>query len=258
MKCVILAGGKGTRIAEETGTRPKPMVEIGNKPLLWHIMKLYAHYGVHEFVICLGYKGYMIKEYFANYFLHQADVTFDMANNTVGYHDIRSEPWKVTLIDTGEETMTGGRLKRVAAYLNPKESFCMTYGDGLSDIDIAEEIAFHKSHGRQATVACVRPPARFGRIALAGERVESFQEKPQTEGGMINGGFFVLEPGVLKLIAGDETVWENEPLEALAAKSELSAFVHEKFWQPMDTLRDKQRLAALWESGEAPWRVWQA
>jgi glucose-1-phosphate cytidylyltransferase len=258
MKCVILAGGKGTRIAEETGTRPKPMVEIGNKPLLWHIMKLYAHYGVHEFVICLGYKGYMIKEYFANYFLHQADVTFDMAKNSVDYHDIRSEPWKVTLIDTGEETMTGGRLKRIAPYLNPGEPFCMTYGDGLSDIDIAEEIAFHKAQGRQATVACVRPPARFGRIVLEDKQVASFQEKPQTEGGMINGGFFVLNPAVLKLIEGDHSVWENEPLEALAAKGELSAFVHERFWQPMDTLRDKQRLAGLWESGMAPWRVWQA
>jgi glucose-1-phosphate cytidylyltransferase len=258
MKCVILAGGKGTRIAEETGTRPKPMVEIGNKPLLWHIMKLYAHFGVYEFVICLGYKGYMIKEYFANYYLHQADVTFDMAKNAVDYHDVRSEPWKVTLIDTGEETMTGGRLKRVAPYLNSGEAFCMTYGDGLSDIDIAEEISFHKSHGRLATVACVRPPARFGRIVLAGEQVMSFEEKPQTEGGMINGGFFVLQPGVLNLVEGDETVWENEPLETLAAKGELSAFVHERFWQPMDTLRDKQRLAALWDSGEAPWRVWQA
>jgi glucose-1-phosphate cytidylyltransferase len=258
MKCVLLAGGKGTRIAEETGTRPKPMVEIGNKPLLWHIMKLYAHYGVHEFVICLGYKGYMIKEYFANYFLHQADVTFDMEHNTVDYHNVRSEPWKVTLIDTGEETMTGGRLKRVAPYLRPGEPFCMTYGDGVSDIDIGEEIAFHKAHGRQATVACVRPPARFGRIVLEGEKVLSFEEKPQTEGGMINGGFFVLDPAVLDLIDGDETVWENEPLVNLAAKGQLSAFVHEKFWQPMDTLRDKQRLASLWDSGEAPWRVWRA
>jgi glucose-1-phosphate cytidylyltransferase len=258
MKCVILAGGKGTRIAEETGTRPKPMVEIGNKPLLWHIMKLYSHYGVHEFIICLGYKGYMIKEYFANYFLHQADVTFDMEHNTVDYHDVRSEKWKVTLIDTGEETMTGGRLKRIAPYLRAGEAFCMTYGDGLSDIDIAEEIAFHNSHGRQATIACVRPPARFGRIVMQGDEVTSFEEKPQTEGGMINGGFFILDPEVLNLIEDDATVWENEPLEALAAKGQLSAFVHERFWQPMDTLRDKQRLASLWESGEAPWRVWQA
>jgi glucose-1-phosphate cytidylyltransferase len=257
MKCVILAGGKGTRIAEETGTRPKPMVEIGNRPLLWHIMKLYAHHGVDEFVICLGYKGYMIKEYFANYFLHQADVTFDMANNSVDYHDVRSEKWKVTLIDTGEETMTGGRLKRVARYLNEGEPFCMTYGDGLADIDITRELAFHKAHGKQATIACVRPPARFGRLALAGERVLSFQEKPQTEGGMINGGFFILDPAVLRLVEGDGTIWENQPLETLAATGQLAAWVHETFWQPMDTLRDKQRLADLWESGAAPWMVWE-
>ena len=257
MKCVILAGGKGTRIAEESNTRPKPMVEIGAHPILWHIMKHYAAYGVHEFIVCLGYKGYMIKEYFANYFLHQADVTFDMTTNTVDYHDCRSEPWKVTLVDTGEETMTGGRLLQVRKYLRDGESFCMTYGDGLSNIDIGKEIAFHREHRCQATVACVRPPARFGRIVMQGAKVVSFEEKPQTESGLINGGFFVLEPAVLDLIGAPSVVWENEPMENLAANGQLGAWIHRGFWQPMDTLRDKQLLNGLWDSGAAPWKLWE-
>ena len=257
MKCVILAGGKGTRIAEESSMRPKPMLEIGGRPILWHIMKLYAAFGVNEFIVCLGYKGYMVKEYFANYFLHQADVTFDMAANKVEYHDCRSEPWKVTLVDTGEESMTGGRLLGVQAYLAPHEPFCMTYGDGLANIDIAAQIAYHNAHGLKATVACVRPPARFGRVAIEGARVRSFEEKPQAEGGLINGGFFVLEPSVLELIEGAQTVWEKEPMERLADGGQLSAWVHRGFWQPMDTLRDKQHLNALWESGAAPWKMWQ-
>jgi glucose-1-phosphate cytidylyltransferase len=258
MKCVILAGGKGTRIAEESNTRPKPMVEIGSKPILWHIMKLYASYGITEFIVCLGYKGYMVKEYFANYFLHQADVTFDMTANRVEYHDCRSEPWKVTLVDTGEDSMTGGRLLQVGKYLNPGEPFCMTYGDGLSNIDIAAEIAFHKERGCKATVACVRPPARFGRIVIEGTQAVSFEEKPQTEGGLINGGFFVLEPSVLELIDGLNTVWENEPMESLASSGQLAAWIHRGFWQPMDTLRDKQHLTAMWESGSAPWKRWES
>jgi glucose-1-phosphate cytidylyltransferase len=257
MKCVILAGGKGTRIAEESNTRPKPMVEIGGRPILWHIMKLYAAFDVREFVVCLGYKGYMVKEYFANYFLHQADVTFDMTHNSVDYHDCRSEPWKVTLVDTGEDTMTGGRLLKVGKYLTAGEPFCMTYGDGLSNIDIAAEIAFHRAQGLAATVACVRPPARFGRIVMEGSKVVSFEEKPQSEGGLINGGFFVLDPGVLDLLADDETVWENEPMETLAARGQLAAWIHRGFWQPMDTLRDKQSLNALWDGGAAPWKLWE-
>jgi glucose-1-phosphate cytidylyltransferase len=233
------------------------MVEIGGRPILWHIMKLYAAFDVREFIVCLGYKGYMVKEYFANYFLHQADVTFDMTRNSVAYHDCRSEPWKVTLVDTGEETMTGGRLRQVAKYLTAGEPFCMTYGDGLSNIDIAAEIAFHRAQGCQATVACVRPPARFGRIVMAGSKVISFEEKPQSEGGLINGGFFVLEPGVLDLLTDDGTVWENEPMETLAARGQLAAWIHRGFWQPMDTLRDKQSLNNLWDSGAAPWKLWQ-
>jgi len=257
MKCVILAGGKGTRIAEESNTRPKPMVEVGARPILWHIMKLYASYGITEFIVCLGYKGYMVKEYFANYFLHQADVTFDMVGNRVEYHDCRSEPWKVTLVDTGEETMTGGRLLQVGPYLNANESFCMTYGDGVADIDIGAEVAFHRERGCKATVACVRPPARFGRVVIEGHLATSFEEKPQTEGGLINGGFFVLEPGVLDLIEGYETVWENQPMETLAKSGQLAAWIHRGFWQPMDTLRDKQHLNALWEKGHAPWKLWE-
>jgi glucose-1-phosphate cytidylyltransferase len=257
LKCVILAGGKGTRIAEESNTRPKPMVEIGTQPILWHIMKLYASFGVNEFIVCLGYKGYMIKEYFANYFLHQADVTFDMMENRVEYHDCRSEPWKVTLVDTGEESMTGGRLLQVRKYLNAAEPFCMTYGDGLANIDIGAELAFHADHGRKATVACVRPPARFGRIVTQGTQVVSFEEKPTAEGGLINGGFFILEPSVLELIDGHDTVWEKEPLESLAADGQLAAWVHRGFWQPMDTLRDKQHLNSLWDGGAAPWKLWE-
>jgi glucose-1-phosphate cytidylyltransferase len=257
MKCVILAGGKGSRIAEESNTRPKPMVEIGTRPILWHIMKLYASFGVQEFIVCLGYKGYMVKEYFANYFLHGADVTFDMAQNRVEYHDCRVEPWKVTLVDTGEETMTGGRLAQIGKFLTDGEAFCMTYGDGLANIDIRAQIAFHRSHGRKATVACVRPPARFGRIVTEGSKVVSFEEKPEMEGGLINGGFFILEPSVLKLIKGHDTVWEKGPMESLAAEGQLAAWVHRDFWQPMDTLRDKQHLNSLWDSGMAPWKLWQ-
>ncbi len=257
MKCVILAGGKGTRIAEESGTRPKPMLEIGGRPILWHIMKLYAAFGVSEFIVCLGYKGYVVKEYFANYFLHQADVTFDMSGNRVEYHDCRSEPWKVTLVDTGEESMTGGRLLKVGKFLHPGEPFCMTYGDGLANIDIAAEIAFHEQRGCKATVACVRPPARFGRVVIEGTQAISFEEKPQAETGLINGGFFVLDPSVLELIDGAHTVWENEPMESLAANGQLAAWIHRGFWQPMDTLRDKQHLNALWDSGTAPWKLWQ-
>jgi glucose-1-phosphate cytidylyltransferase len=257
MKCVILAGGKGTRIAEESSTRPKPMVQIGTRPILWHIMKFYASYGINEFIICLGYKGYMVKEYFANYFLHQADVTFDMKENRVEYHDCRVDPWRVTLVDTGEQSMTGGRLLQVEQYLDPGEAFCMTYGDGLADVDMRAQLDFHRKHGRKATVTCVRPPARFGRIAIADSRVASFEEKPQAEGGLINGGFFILEPSVLELIDGSQTVWEDEPMQRLASDGQLSAWVHLGFWQPMDTLRDKLSLNALWESGAAPWKTWK-
>jgi glucose-1-phosphate cytidylyltransferase len=256
MKCVILAGGQGTRIAEESSIRPKPMVEIGGRPILWHIMKSYACHGVNDFVVCLGYRGYVIKEYFSNYFLHQADVTFNMVENKIQYHDTRSEPWRVTLVDTGEETMTGGRLKSVGRYLEKDETFCMTYGDGVSNVDIKSEIAFHKSHGRRATMTCVRPPARFGRIVMEGDVISRFEEKPQTEGGLINGGFFVLQPDVLDLIPDVSTVWEREPLETLATQGQLSAWVHEDFWQPMDTLRDKEVLNRLWDAGKAPWKIW--
>lgn len=257
MKCVILAGGRGTRIAEESATRPKPMVEIGGRPILWHIMKLYASFGISEFVVCLGYKGYMVKEYFANYFLHQADVTFDMIANQVAYHDCRSEPWKVTLVDTGEETMTGGRLLQIGKYLNADEPFCMTYGDGLANIDIDAQIAFHRESGCRATVACVRPSARFGRIVIEGQRAVSFEEKPPSESGLINGGFFVLNPNVLELIDGLDTAWEKQPMEELARSAQLAAWVHPGFWQPMDTLRDKHYLNSLWDNGEAPWKRWE-
>jgi glucose-1-phosphate cytidylyltransferase len=257
MKCVILAGGKGTRIAEESRLRPKPMVEIGGRPILWHIMKLYSFYGVNEFIICLGYKGYMIKEYFRHYFLHQSDVTFDMVENKVHYHNCRSEPWKVTLVDTGEESMTGGRLRRVRNHIAPNESFCMTYGDGLSNIQIEEQIAFHNKHGKKATVSCVRAPARFGRLAIHDGHVTAFEEKPATESGLINGGFFVLDSSVLELARGDETIWEKEPLETLAKSGNLMPWIHVGFWQPLDTLRDAQTLNSLWESGRAPWMLWQ-
>ncbi len=256
MKCVILAGGLGTRLAEETSIRPKPMVEIGEQPILWHIMKLYTRHGVTEFIICLGYKGYVIKEYFANYHLHDADVTIDLAKNEIHYHRRRNEPWRITLVDTGENSMTGGRLRRIREYLNPNEPFCMTYGDGLSNIDIGAEITFHRGHGLAATIACVRPPARFGNIVVSGQNVTSFEEKPQTEGGLINGGFFVLNPSVLDLVSGDSTVWEKEPMEKLAATNQLAAWQHEGFWQPMDTLRDKLHLQNMWDSGAAPWKCW--
>jgi glucose-1-phosphate cytidylyltransferase len=256
MKCVILAGGYGTRIAEESALRPKPMIEIGDQPILWHIMKQYTHHGVTDFIICLGYKGYVIKEYFANYFLHSSDVTFDLTTNGVQYHASRQEPWKITLVDTGEATMTGGRIKRIRSFLSGDEPFCMTYGDGVSDIDIRSEITFHRKHGAKATVACVRPPARFGRVVMEGDRVMAFEEKPVGESGLISGGFFVLDPSVIDYIEDDTTVFEQGPLETLARKGELAGFRHEGFWQPMDTLRDRQMLERLWSSGKAPWKVW--
>jgi len=254
-KAVILAGGLGTRLAEETDTRPKPMVEIGGMPIIWHIMKLYSAYGIDEFIICLGYKGYLIKEYFANYYLHLADVTFDMATNTQTLHKSKVENWKVTLVDTGNETMTGGRLKRVRDYIG-SDTFCLTYGDGVADIDIRALVQFHESHGKLATVTAVRPPGRFGALDMVGDNVRGFQEKPMGDNGWINGGFFVLSPAVIDRIAGDETVWEREPLESLARQGELQAFRHEGFWQPMDTLRDKRTLEQLWLEGRAPWRIW--
>jgi len=256
MKLVLLAGGFGTRLSEETHVRPKPMVEIGGRPILWHIMKHYASYGVTEFVICCGYKGYVIKEYFANYFLHMSDVTFDLAQNRMEVHRQAAEPWRVTLVDTGDGTLTGGRLKRVAAHVSDEEAFCFTYGDGLSDIDIAAEIAFHRAHGRCATVAAVRPPGRYGAIETAGDAVTAFVEKPRGDGGLINGGFFVLSPRCLDYIEGDGASFESDVLDALVARDELRAFVHEGFWQPMDTLRDKTQLEELWASGRAPWRRW--
>jgi glucose-1-phosphate cytidylyltransferase len=256
MKVVILAGGLGTRIAEESSSRPKPMVEVGGKPILWHIMKIYSAHGVNNFVICCGYKGYMIKEYFANYFLHVSDVTFDMANsNAIQIHHQFAEPWKVTLIDTGENTLTGGRLKRVRQYLG-NEDFCFTYGDGVGDVDLTKLIAFHKAHGKQATVTAVQPPGRFGALDMNGTVVNNFIEKPHGDGMYINGGFFVLSPKVIDLIEDDGTIWESKPLETLAALGQLQAFTHNGFWQPMDTLRDKQYLEELWGSGRAPWKVW--
>jgi glucose-1-phosphate cytidylyltransferase len=256
MKAVILAGGLGTRISEETHLKPKPMVEIGGKPILWHIMKLYSAHGVNDFVICCGYKGYVIKEYFANYFLHMSDVTFDMAHNTMEVHQRKAEPWRVTLVDTGEETMTGGRLKRVADYVGNEEAFCFTYGDGLADIDITREIGFHRAHGKWATVAAVQPPGRYGALQLADAQVTGFAEKPRGDGGFINGGFFVLSPKCLPLIEGDSTSWEGETLVRLAELGQLMAYTHDGFWQPMDTLRDKNHLESLWQSGVAPWKVW--
>ena len=257
MKLVILAGGLGTRISEETSVKPKPMIEIGGKPVLWHIMKMYSFYGINEFIICCGYKGYVIKEYFANYFLHMSDVTFDMKNNKMEVHQQYSEPWKVTLVDTGEDTMTGGRLKKVAQHVKDEEVFCMTYGDGLADVNISELLEFHKNQGVIATLTATTPPGRFGALVLNGSLVQSFREKPQGDGSMINGGFFVLSPDVLGYIEDDLTVWERGPLERLAAENNLSAFNHSGFWQPMDTLRDKVYLEELWTSGKAPWKVWQ-
>jgi glucose-1-phosphate cytidylyltransferase len=255
MKAVILAGGLGTRLSEETGVKPKPMVTVGGKPILWHIMRSYSHHGIDEFVICCGYRGYVIKEYFANYFLHMSDVTFDMKNNQMEVHSRHAEPWKVTVVDTGDETMTGGRLKRVAPYVEKEDMFCMTYGDGVSNVDIAGSIAFHKQHGKLATLTATQPPGRFGALVLNGNAVTSFQEKPQGDGAWINGGFFVLSPKVLDYIEGDETIWERKPMERLAAEGQMEAFFHGGFWQPMDTLRDKVQLEALWESGKAPWIV---
>ena len=256
MKAVILAGGLGSRLSEETVSRPKPMVEIGDRPILWHIMKIFATHGIHEFVICLGYKGYMIKEYFANYYLHAGDVTFDLASGQMEIHRMRAEPWKVTLIDTGDSTMTGGRLLRVLSFLEEDEPFCFTYGDGVSDLDIAALVAFHRQEGRLATVTAVHPPGRFGAMEVSGPLVESFEEKPRGDGAWMNGGFFVLSPDVGRYIAGDETVWEQEPLRGLAAARQLACFRHDGFWHPMDTLRDRNELQRLWDSGRAPWRTW--
>lgn len=255
MKAVILAGGFGTRISEETVIRPKPMIDIGGKPVLWHILKIYSQHGINDFIICLGYKGYMVKEYFANYFLHTSDVTFDLANNRMDVHHQHAEPWRVTLVDTGDQTQTGGRLKRVSNYLDG-ETFCFTYGDGLADIDITAQLAFHRMSGGLATMCAVQPPGRFGAIDIEDNRITRFEEKPSGDGSWINGGFFILEHGVLEYIQGDSTVWERDPLEALARDSQISAYTHEGFWQPMDTLRDKIKLEELWQSGQAPWKVW--
>lgn len=257
MKAVILAGGLGTRISEETHLKPKPMIEIGGKPILWHIMKLYSAHGVHDFVICCGYKGYVIKEYFANYFLHMSDVTFDMQHNRMDVHQRNAESWRVTLVDTGDETLTGGRLKRVAGYVQGEDAFCFTYGDGVADVDISALVAFHKQHGKLATVTAVQPPGRYGALDTKGTTVQGFIEKPKGDGGWINGGFFVLSPKCLDYIDGDAISWENEPLTRLAAEGELQAFEHTSFWQPMDTLRDKTQLEALWASGNAPWKCWK-
>jgi glucose-1-phosphate cytidylyltransferase len=257
MKAVILAGGLGTRLSEETSLRPKPMVEVGGKPILWHILKMYSHHGINDFVICCGYKGYVIKEYFANYFLHTSDVTFDMRHNRMEVHSKRAEPWTVTLVDTGDESMTGGRLRRVADYVKDEEAFCFTYGDGVSDIDIAASVAFHKAHGKDATVTATFPPGRFGALEIQQRQVLSFQEKPRGDGAMINGGFFVLSPSVLRHVHGDDSIWEQEPLMKLAAEGQLMAFEHSGFWQPMDTLRDKHLLEDLWAAGKAPWKKWE-
>jgi glucose-1-phosphate cytidylyltransferase len=256
MKVVILAGGLGSRLSEETAVKPKPMVEIGGRPILWHIMKIYSAHGCNDFIICLGYKGYVIKEYFANYFLHMSDVTIRLAENRMDIHRKMAEPWNVTLVDTGDATQTGGRLKRVLPFVGDEPFFALTYGDGLADLDIASEIAFHQTHGGKATVAIVRPAGRFGSVQLAGNRVTRFIEKPEGDGGWINGGFFLLSPSVGDLIAGDDTVWEREPMEALAASGELNAFVHEGYWHPMDTLRDRNTLETEWASGKAKWKVW--
>jgi glucose-1-phosphate cytidylyltransferase len=256
MKAVILAGGLGTRISEETHLKPKPMIEIGGKPILWHIMKMYSAHGVNDFVICCGYKGYLIKEYFANYFLHMSDVTFDMANNGMEVHQQKAEPWKVTLVDTGEDTLTGGRIKRVADYIKNENAFCFTYGDGVSDVNIRASIEFHRQHGKLATVTAVRPPGRYGALERSGDQVTGFAEKPRGDGGLINGGFFVLSPKCLELIEGDHSSWEEEPLTRLAKMGEMMAFEHHGFWQPMDTLREKNQLEELWVSGKAPWKVW--
>jgi glucose-1-phosphate cytidylyltransferase len=255
MKAVILAGGLGTRLSEETSIRPKPMIEIGGRPILWHIMKTYSFHDVTEFIICCGYKGYLIKEYFANYFLHMSDVTFDMETNQMTVHHRKAEPWKVTLVDTGDATQTGGRLKRISQYLDA-DAFCMTYGDGVGDIDIKASIAFHRGHGRLATMTATQPPGRFGSLGLDGTKVTRFLEKPHGDGGWINGGYFVLSPEVVEYVSGDDTLWEQEPLERLAKEAQLEAWIHNGFWQPMDTLRDKSRLESLWATNQAPWKVW--
>lgn len=257
MKVVILAGGLGTRISEETVVRPKPMVEIGGKPILWHIMKTYSHYGYNDFIVCLGFKGYMIKEYFSNYFLHMSDVTFDMKHNTMEIHERYAEPWKITLVDTGAETMTGGRIKRIAPYIG-NETFMMTYGDGVTDVNIARLVAYHRAHGKQATVTATQPTGRYGAMSLGpDERVESFQEKPAGDGSWINGGYFVLDPRVLDLIPGDDSIFEKKPLERLARDGQLVAYKHDGFWYAMDTLRDKSHLESLWQAGNAPWKIWE-
>lgn len=257
MKAVILAGGLGTRISEETAIRPKPMVEIGGKPILWHILKMYSAHGIHEFIICCGYKGYVIKEYFANYFLHMSDVTFDMVNNQMEVHQRYAEPWKVTLVDTGDASMTGGRLKRVADYVKNEEAFCFTYGDGVSDINITRLIEYHRSQNVKATITATAPPGRFGVLDIRQDKVMNFLEKPRGDGAMINGGFFVLSPSVIDYIDGDHTIWEKEPLERLAQEGNLAAYQHHGFWQPMDTLRDKNLLEELWQSDKAPWKIWK-
>lgn len=256
MKAVILAGGLGTRISEETHLRPKPMIEIGGKPILWHIMKIYSAHHVNEFIICCGYKGYVIKEYFANYFLHMSDVTFDMAINEMSVHHKKAEPWRVTLVDTGDDTLTGGRLKRVQEYVRNEPAFCFTYGDGVADIDITSQIEFHRNHGKLATVTAVQPPGRYGALLRQGTSVLGFQEKPPGDGAWINGGFFVLNPGVMDYIDGDRSSWEGHSLESIADQGQLEAFEHRGFWQPMDTLRDKTQLEELWQSGKAPWKIW--
>ncbi|SEK57096.1 glucose-1-phosphate cytidylyltransferase [Roseateles sp. YR242] len=257
MKAVILAGGLGTRLSEETSTRPKPMVEIGGKPILWHILKMYSHHGVNDFVICCGYKGYVIKEYFANYFLHMSDVTFDMRSNRMEVHHKRAEPWNVTLVDTGDDSMTGGRLHRVADYVRNEDAFCFTYGDGVSDLNIGAAIEFHRQHGKAATLTATFPPGRFGALDIENNQIKRFMEKPKGDGAMINGGFFVLSPRVLDYLEDDNTVWEQQPLQRLAADGELMAYEHHGFWQPMDTLRDKTHLEELWASGRAPWKTWK-
>jgi glucose-1-phosphate cytidylyltransferase len=257
MKAIILAGGLGTRISEETHLKPKPMIEIGGKPILWHILKMYSSHGINEFIICCGYKGYVIKEYFANYFLHTSDVTYELEDNNLIVHKKNAEPWKVTLVDTGDQTMTGGRLRRVADYVKDESAFCFTYGDGLSDVNISELIEFHDSRGLLATVTAVQPPGRFGALKIENNNVVGFSEKPKGEGGLINGGFFVLSPDCIDLIKGDDVIWEESPLEILSKKGQLAAYEHLGFWQPMDTLREKNLLEHLWNSGEAPWKIWE-
>ncbi len=256
MKAVILAGGRGTRISEESHLRPKPMIEIGGRPILWHIMKIYSAHGINDFVICLGYKGYMIKEYFANYFLHGADVTIDLSTNYKKYHDNRTEPWRVTLVETGLETMTGGRVKRIKRYVENDEAFCLTYGDGLGDVDITAQLAFHQAHGLKATMTVVQPPGRFGATVLEGDRIVAFEEKPPGDSGLINGGFFVLHPSVIDRIDGDDTAWERAPVESLVRDRQMAAWRHRGFWQPMDTLRERELLDAAWAEGTAPWKIW--